>query len=327
MFFTTTDFWTVCPTMQLTLTDGSICKGPDRFGINCLRHLVALTQSSVVSMMLDVVPDRVLSLLLTGARKSWWPEKKYSSLVVATVGRMPYVRDAMNCLKGVFVPTKLMADILIMNGLAPDKVLYQPFGVNLPNMDDIPKRRRVTALRIGYIGTLNEHKGVHVLLEAVRQLPKSSAVQVKIYGNEDAYPLYVERLKVMAAVDARILFCGTFPNDDIGKIFSELDVLVTPSLWYENTPLVIYSAQASKTPVIATNLGGMSEVIKHEKNGLLFEKGDAVGLAQQIRRLLDDRQLLESLSSNAQMPKSIPVYVDELELMYLSCTPERLEKL
>ena len=69
------------------------------------------------------------------------------------------------------------------------------------------------------------------------------------------------------------------PNESIGDVFSELDVLVVPSVWYENTPLAIYSAQEAGCPVIASNLGGMSEVIKHEKNGLLFEAGDFVGLA------------------------------------------------
>jgi glycosyltransferase involved in cell wall biosynthesis len=326
MFFTATDFWTVCPTMQLTQPDGSICEGPDRQGINCLRHLVALTQSSFVASGLSFIPSRILTLLLVGACKSWWPEKKYSPLILAIADRMSYVRDAMNCLERVFVPTKLMADILIRHDLNPERVFYQPYGINLQNMEDMPKRRRVAFLRIGYIGTLNEHKGVHILLEAIRQLPQSATVQVKIYGNEDAYPSYVALLKSMAGADQRVSFCGTFPNDDISKIFSELDVLVTPSLWYENTPLVIYSAQASKTPVIATNLGGMSEVIEHEKNGLLFEKGNAADLAGQIIRLLDDRTLFEKLSAGSQLPKSIPEYVDELESMYRGVILDRRGK-
>jgi glycosyltransferase involved in cell wall biosynthesis len=51
-----------------------------------------------------------------------------------------------------------------------------------------------------------------------------------------------------------------------------LDVLVVPSIWYENTPLVIYSAQAAGCPVIASNLGGIAEVKHHEDNGLLFKR-------------------------------------------------------
>lgn len=326
MLFTATDFWCVCPTSQLTRFDGFLCKGPDRYSINCIRHLVTLTQSTAAASILSLAPDRLLALLLTGAGKSWWPERKYSALVVAAAKRMEYMRDAMNRLERVLVSTKLMANILVQHGLDPKRVVYQTFGISMPHMKSIPIRKRGTTLRIGYIGTLYEHKGVHILLDAIRHLPQGAAVEVWIYGNERDFPAYAARLRKMAGSDPRILFCGTFQNENISQIFSELDVLVVPSLWYENTPLVIYSAQASKTPVIASNLGGMTEVIEHEKNGLLFDKGNAVDLAQQVIRLLGDRTLLERLSANAHLPKSIPAYVDELESMYMCIVSERLGK-
>ena len=118
------------------------------------------------------------------------------------------------------------------------------------------------------------------------------------------------------AADGRIKFCGFFHNDQVGEILSDLDVLVVPSLWYENSPVVIYEAQAARCPVIATNLEGISEVIEHEVNGLLFEKGDVKGLAEAIRRLAENRNLLVKLASNAKRPKSIIENVLELESYY-----------
>jgi glycosyltransferase involved in cell wall biosynthesis len=137
-------------------------------------------------------------------------------------------------------------------------------------------------------------------------------LHLKIYGKMEEFPEYVRELKVIAADDTRIQFCGTFPNEKIGEIFAELDVVVVPSTWYENTPLVIYSAQAAGCPVIASNLGGMSEVIHHDENGLLFEPGDVSGLAELLESIVLDRELVGRLSRNAMMPKSIPEYVDEL---------------
>jgi glycosyltransferase involved in cell wall biosynthesis len=102
-----------------------------------------------------------------------------------------------------------------------------------------------------------------------------------------------------------------------------LDVLVVPSIWYENSPLVIYSAQAAGCPVIASNLGGMAEVVEHEKNGLLFEAGDVAGLSSAIERLVGDRQLLQQLAANAIKPKSISDYVSELQIIYEQVLIER----
>jgi glycosyltransferase involved in cell wall biosynthesis len=120
----------------------------------------------------------------------------------------------------------------------------------------------------------------------------------------------------MAAGDPRISFKGTFPNDQIGNIFNTLDCLVVPSLWYENTPLVIYSSMASGCPVVATNLGGMSEAVTHNVNGLLFEKGNVHQLQQHLKRMALDRPLVASLAAKTKIPKSIPQYADDLERIY-----------
>jgi glycosyltransferase involved in cell wall biosynthesis len=180
-----------------------------------------------------------------------------------------------------------------------------------------PRNGKSENLRLGYIGTLVEHKGVHLLIKAVRSLDSKEKVDLKIYGDPTHFPEYYQYLHKLVSGDKRIKFCGTFPNDRIGNIFSELDVLVVPSVWYENTPLVIYNAQAAGCPVIATDLEGMSEVIDNEVNGLLFEKDDIRGLSEAIFRLANDRSLLLKLSQNARRPKSISEYVAETEKFYL----------
>jgi len=209
-----------------------------------------------------------------------------------------------------------MRDMLVRNGLRPELAHFAPYGIDLGPFENSPAKERSNRLRLGFIGTLYEHKGAHVLLEAVASLPKDIPIVVKVYGDHLQLSGYVSRLKKIAKGDRRIEFCGVFPNSEIAKVLSGLDVLVVPSLWYENTPLVIYSAQAAKTPVIATNLGGMAEVVHHEKNGLLFEKGDVPGLAALIRRAVAESDLLPRLAANAASPRSISVYAGALEGMY-----------
>ena len=170
-------------------------------------------------------------------------------------------------------------------------------------------------LRLGFIGTLSDHKGAHVLIEAVRLLA-GAPLEVDIYGATDQFPAYMARLRGLAAEDQRITFRGTFDNGDIGDVMSSLDALVIPSLWRENTPLVLYSAQMARLPVIASDVEGIAEVVDHGVNGLLFRMGDAQGLASIIRRVLDEKDLLRRLSAAAKTPKSIAEYTDELLAVY-----------
>jgi glycosyltransferase involved in cell wall biosynthesis len=115
---------------------------------------------------------------------------------------------------------------------------------------------------------------------------------------------------------SKISFEGTFPNSQLGQVLSNLDTLVVPSRWYENTPLVIQSALASKTPVVATNLGGMSELIHHDMNGLLFQLNNSDSLRTQLLRLIREPGLHQKLISKIEPERSTQEMVDQLETVY-----------
>lgn len=313
---TTTDFWLVCPTNQLRLPDGKLCNGPNRSSVNCLRHIVEISQSSKTHARLRTLPDWLVTLLIWIIKNKLLPKLWFSDYVSALVDRQQFMKNRMNKLDRVLVPTRLMQNILQNNGLNPNLISYLPYGLDVEDIVPDDNKGSKKELRVGFIGTLFEHKGTHLLIEAIQNLLPNLAIELKIYGKLEEFPEYVAKLYEIAKGDPRIKFCGTFPNQEIGKVFAELDVLVVPSIWYENTPLVIYSAQAANCPVIATNLGGMSEVIHHEVNGILFEKGNIVELANSIRRLYEDRILLKNLAINSVNPKSIQKYVSELEHIY-----------
>jgi glycosyltransferase involved in cell wall biosynthesis len=115
---------------------------------------------------------------------------------------------------------------------------------------------------------------------------------------------------------AAIKFNGAFPHEHLGEILSQIDVLVVPSQWHENNPRVIQEAFASKTPVIASNVNGISEFIQHEINGLLFERNDVADLAHQLRRVITEPDLLEHLRAGIPRVKCIEEEVEELMEIY-----------
>lgn len=318
---TPTDFWFICPTAQLRLPDNRPCSGPDRYSMNCLRHIASVSQSPEIQKWFRKLPNWLLVILLRLIKHGVNFDERYTPWIRAFVKRAEFLKERMNRIDRVALPTQLMGLLLTRNGLDARRTFPLPFGLNLSYSSNAKRPEPSDVLHLGYIGTLAEYKGVHVLLEAVKRL-SGRPIELKIYGKLDDYPAYVESLRKISHGDPRVEFCGTFPNSQIGSIFANLDALVVPSLWYENSPLVIYSAQTARCPVIASNMAGMSEVIEDGKNGLLFEAGNVLELAAAIKKLLEDRGLLRSLSENARAPLSIQEYVIRLLEIYENLTQE-----
>jgi glycosyltransferase involved in cell wall biosynthesis len=89
-----------------------------------------------------------------------------------------------------------------------------------------------------------------------------------------------------------------------------------PSVWAENSPNSVLEAFAHRTPVIASNTGGLPELVDHGRNGLLFEAGDADSLAGALERILVSPELLETMRANIRPVKSLDEEIDELGRVY-----------
>jgi len=312
---TPTDFWFICPTSQLRLPNNQACTGPNKSSVNCLRHIVYLTQSRKTTSFLQRIPDWLIRTLIYFIKHSGNIGGQYPQLVRALVDRKDFLLERLNRIDQIAIPTQVMKSLMVQNGLDARRTTTIPFGLNLTYLKNASRPEPAAALRLGYIGTISEPKGVHVLLGAIKNLTREP-LELKIYGRLDDFPDYVRRLKEIIQGDTRVKFCGTFPNHEIGSIFSGLDALVVPSLWHENSPLVVYSAQAAKCPIIASNVAGISQIIDHGNNGLLFNPGDVSGLAGAIQFILNNRDLLQKMSSNSKTPLSIQEYVFRLISIY-----------
>jgi glycosyltransferase involved in cell wall biosynthesis len=310
---TPTDFWFVCPTSQLRLPDGSMCPGPDAIGANCVRHLASLKMRGFAASALNHLPAPLLSGVVRLAARTPLRWVKPANLVAALSQRQAFLKDRLNHINKVLVPTRSMQQVLHQNGLDPAHVRFCSYGIRFPQQ---PARapRAQGPLRLGVIG-IGEHKGAHVVIEAMRKLP-DAALSLKIYGRPSDFPDYARQLEGLAAADPRVQLCGSFPNDQIGLVLSQLDILLVPSLWFENAPLVIYSAQAAGVPVVASDVTGVAELITDGDNGRLFPPGDVDRLAEIIAALAQDRSQIDRYSERARMPKTIAAYTDELLAVY-----------
>jgi len=322
-YFTPTDFWSICPISLLMLDDGTSCEGPDRLATNCIRHVAMryLRKRGLrsVEKIIERVPENLTKSAVHLIRQSRLLRRlPLANEIYALSNRYSHLITRINMLNGIVSPTTLMTDVLIRNGVRPELIHQHMYGINTDNYQSrLRSRTAGTAYTFGFIGSLSNHKGCHVLIQAVRLLNHKD-ILLKIYGNPKDFPDYYNKLQELAENFPSIEFCGTFPNTQIAEILDGIDTLVVPSIWFENAPLVIHSALAAGCPVVASDFPGMSEVIHNEENGLLFEPGNAEDLAAKLRRLLDEHGLLEKLSNNCRKPKSIAEYVDEILTLYES---------
>jgi glycosyltransferase involved in cell wall biosynthesis len=98
---------------------------------------------------------------------------------------------------------------------------------------------------------------------------------------------------------------GRFERSSLSQVYSQIDVLVVPSLWLENSPLVIHEAFMAGVAVVGARIGGIADLIEHGSNGLLYEPRSATDLAAALDTLIHDRHRVAALASQAPPVKSI----------------------
>ena len=203
-------------------------------------------------------------------------------------------------------------------GIAPARLHVSDYGF-LPLL---PAGRRQTGgsgpLRVGYVGTLVWHKGVHVLIDAVRAMSPRD-VELRVFGDLDTFPEYSAELQ-RSARHLPVQFMGRFDRRDVASIYAQFDVLAVPSLWLENSPLVIHEAFMAGLPVVGARIGGIADLVQHEVNGLLYPAESSAALAEALGMLSRDRARLRRLGAHRSRVITMDEHAAEWEQLYAAVT-------
>jgi glycosyltransferase involved in cell wall biosynthesis len=235
--------------------------------------------------------------------------------VQAVRARRAAVEQALAHVDLFIAPSRFLRERFLAEGLVEaDRIVYSDYGFRVPALER-PPRTPSQLLRIGYVGTISEYKGVHLVIDAVRGLPQDR-LDCRIYGNPEVFPDYSERLS-SGGLPACVQMAGAVPNDGVPDVMTAMDALVVPSLWAENSPLTIHEAFMAGTPVITSDYGGMAELVEDGRNGLHFRRGDAIDLRRQLRRLLNEPGLLASLRNGMPAVKRIEDDAADMERHYV----------
>ena len=319
--YTLNDYWLICPQGQLFKENSRVCDGNIQADCrSCILYQLGIKKhvAAIYAFCRSRLPERVFlgikDAYLQVAKKTFLAQKKTDALLVS---RRAYMKEVCSLIDLFVAPSRQIAAVFVKYGIPQQKIVHLPYGFDTAKLSSTAKSNS-GALRFGFIGNFMPSKGLHVLIESFKGIPPEKA-QLKIYGAAYSYKSalsgYLRQVTSMAR-QGNIEFMGPFDHQRIRDVFENIDVLVVPSIWQENAPLVIQEAYLSQTPVIASRIGGIPELITHGVNGFLFEAGNGVDLRRTITNIIEDPGLLQQAREGIQKVKSIGQLAAEFEALY-----------
>jgi len=323
--FTLHDYWLICPKWHVLKNGSTPCEkifsgNFDRECLNCLSEILNIKKGAkrIYLLSKSLLPAFALRWLKNAyflyARKVHDNNIGIGKLKERSIR----IKALLNNIDLFIAPSEYLKNKFIEFGISPGRTRLSRHGLNSDLFKGIQKVK-ANKIRFAFIGTILPAKGIHILIESFNNINRANA-ELNIYGRLypytgfEHYPPYLKKL----VKNENIKFMGEFNQSEIVNIFSEIDILVVPSVWYENSPLVIKEAFLSKTPVIASRIGGIPELVTDGVNGLLFNPGDAGDLQRKIQYIIDNRDILRKFSENIPKIKNIEDNAKEIEEIYVN---------
>jgi glycosyltransferase involved in cell wall biosynthesis/SAM-dependent methyltransferase len=296
-FATLTDFFGFCYNNVLETADGGLCSGPDATRANCIACFLKLEGSRQYAETLarlanlPVIRPLVSKCLAELGQREGNPFAISGFVPNDIVMRPVTLHRAMGAYSEAIAPTLFLKKAYESNGFpAPMRVSH--FGIEI-DRGPKPPRPDAGTVRLGFVGQIAPHKGVHLMLHALKQCGRGN-LTLTIWGSLEQAPGYVKRLRSQAQT-LPVTFRGTVPRNELVDVLRSIDYLIIPSTWYENSPLILLQALATHTPAIVSDVPGLTEFVDHGRNGFHFERGGADSLAKILRIVADDPELSDRL--------------------------------
>lgn len=225
--------------------------------------------------------------------------------------RERYIKSFLNLIDVFIAPSQFLSERYVEWGLPADRIMLIENG--LPSATPAAPRPLAEAeprCRFAFFGQINPFKGVDVLLDALGHLGEAAqkSIRVDIHGGGlTAQPAdYQSRIELLRARTKHIaMFHGPYQSCELPSLMADTDWVVVPSIWWENSPVVIQEAFQHRRPVICADIGGLAEKVTHGEDGLHFRCGDARDLARAFDRAIMEHGLWDELVQGIRAPQSV----------------------
>ena len=320
------DYTLVCASggQRIHRSESHVCReiDPTRCA-RCFMESPFYTQAAVGPVAAAVAESGLLQRVVGTARRLSPGVFHAAARTVAEARRLPVTRhdiatrlEQARCVfdqVSLFVsPSRSLAEEFAAIGFDRSKIRVSDLG--FPHIARRPHVAARLPLRIGFVGTPTWHKGAHVLLEAVSKLPVH-AYELQIHGDLNVFPDYSADLR-RRAEGLPVRFMGRFDQARAAEVYREFDVLVVPSLWLENSPLVIHEAFQTGVPVVGSRIGGIADLVTDGVNGRLYDPASPDALATILESLIDNPVQLTDWVAALPAVKTIEDDAREWERVY-----------
>jgi len=315
------DYWMICPRFTLQHADGHVCDG----NVTPWQCTQCLAWSATVYRWPSVLlPEGVVKRSLTwvGRHPALSRQRGLIGMIGDMANRRRTLSRAFDTADAVLAISRHVKDVLARSGqLNADKVKVHEWGLPDSSEGQCPHIAPGSSLRIAYFGRLTATKGVHVLLQAFRQVRGQAELHLHGGSHYDS-DNYLHTLHRISDGDGRIHYHGSYQRADMGAMLAQTDVVVVPSTWPETYNLVVREALLRSIPVVASNVGAIPDAIWCERNGLLVAPDNVEELAAAMQRLVDDPALRDRLATGPRTVKTLEQEMSELISIYQSLLSE-----
>jgi len=224
--------------------------------------------------------------------------------------RKRFIKSYFDLIDHFVAPSEFLRSRYIEWGLPADRVTMIENGQAYPEKaPPRPLKSGEGRTRFAFFGQLNPYKGIDVLLSAAAALSEQakSEITIEIHGAnlEHQDPKFRERLEgLLAPLEAEgvVRFVGPYMREDLPRRMARTDWVLVPSIWWENSPMVIQEAFTYGRPVICSNIGGMAEKVRHGVDGWHVEARSVRDWADALENLAADKKCWEQLYNGIRPP-------------------------
>jgi glycosyltransferase involved in cell wall biosynthesis len=238
--------------------------------------------------------------------------------------RERFIKAQLDLVDLFVAPSATLRERFVEWGIPRERILLEDYG-RLPSPAAGETTRAAPHDTLGIFGQLNPYKGIDVLLRAMKILA-DEAPRLRVHGaNLDLqeHSFRDEISGLLADAGDKVTSLGAYQPERAGEMMADVDWVVVPSVWWENSPLVIQEAFAHRRPVICSDVGGMAEKVTDGVDGLHFRVGDAESLAMTIRRAVATPGLWERLRDGITPVHSMSEHAGTLTAAYESLLARR----
>ena len=311
------DFFVLCHRINLMDKENQRCPGP-LYGLNCYTCLSDYFPPRPIAQRTRLflkLKDFLPFFGIKWSKRFFIPPRLISSEGYEVFHRYRYMFEVLKKVDRILIPSEFVLKMYLRYYKKfKEKMRLMPWGIQ-PVRPSLKTETDEQRIRFCYYGSLLPHKGVHLLIESLRRLPRERVLLTLFGDKTDWNASYYQKLKE-GSNGLPVEFKGSFDRSHLSEILKDQDVVILPSLCPETFSFVIREANAMGIPVIGSRVGAIPEAIRDGKNGFLFRPGDIRGLTDCISKFIESPKLIYEMRRNMKRQKTMEEHASELVTLY-----------